>query len=85
MRGLAEELIAGAREAGMNDEDAVFTVTPEEAAEIIFREARAGDLILVKGSRGVKTEIVVEGMKRRFERIVDSCETRTGDAATGKC
>jgi UDP-N-acetylmuramoyl-tripeptide--D-alanyl-D-alanine ligase len=85
VRGLAEELVAGAREAGMNDEDAVFTATPEEAAEMMFSEARAGDLILVKGSRGVKTEIVVEGMKRRFDRIVDSCETGTGDAATGKC
>ncbi len=85
VRGLAEELVAGAREAGMNAEDAVFTATPEEAAEMMFSEARAGDLILVKGSRGVKTEIVVEGMRQRFETIVDSCETITGDAATGRC
>ena len=85
VRGLAEELVAGAREAGMSDEDAVFTATPEEAAEMMIREARAGDLILVKGSRGVKTEIVMEGIRQRFERMVDSCETGTGDAATGKC
>ena len=85
VRGLAEEIVAGAREAGMNDEDAVFTATPEEAAEMMIVEARAGDLILVKGSRGVKTEIVVELIKRRFERLPDCGEAMTGDAATGRC
>jgi UDP-N-acetylmuramoyl-tripeptide--D-alanyl-D-alanine ligase len=63
VRGLAEQIVAGAREAGMNHEAASFSDTPDEAAEILAREARAGDLILVKGSRGVKTEIVIERMK----------------------
>jgi UDP-N-acetylmuramoyl-tripeptide--D-alanyl-D-alanine ligase len=85
VRGLAEEIVLGAREAGMSDEAAVFTANPEEAADILIRETRAGDLILVKGSRGVKTEIVVERMKQRFDRLLDSCETKTGDAATGRC
>jgi len=85
VRGLAQDIVLGAREAGMSDEAAVFTGSPEEAAELIIREARAGDLILVKGSRGVKTEIVVERMKQRFDRLLDSRETKTGDAATGGC
>jgi UDP-N-acetylmuramoyl-tripeptide--D-alanyl-D-alanine ligase len=85
VRGLAEEIVRGAREAGMNDESAVFAATAEEAAEAIIREARAGDLILVKGSRGVKTEIVVERMKQRFDRLLDSHDKKTGDAATGRC
>jgi hypothetical protein len=51
----------------------------------LIGEARAGDLILVKGSRGVKTEIVVEQMKQKFDRLVDSGETKTGDAAGGRC
>ena len=85
IRGLAEEIVSGAREAGMTDEASVFTASPEEAAEMIIREARAGDLILVKGSRGVKTEIVVERMKHRFDRLLDSCDTKTGDAAIGRC
>ena len=85
VRGLAEEIVAGAREAGMSDEAAVFTQASEDAAEIMIQEAREGDLILVKASRGVKTEIVVERMKEKFDRLVNSGETRTGDAATGRC
>lgn len=85
VRGLAEEIVAGARESGMSDEAAVFMETPEDAAEMMIREAREGDLILVKASRGVKMEIVVERMKGRFEMLVSSGDTRTGDAATGRC
>ena len=85
VRGLAEEIVTGAREAGMSDAAAVFAVSPEEAGDILIREALAGDLILVKGSRGVKTETVVERMKQRFHVRVDSGETKTDDVATGRC
>jgi UDP-N-acetylmuramoyl-tripeptide--D-alanyl-D-alanine ligase len=66
VRGLARQLIEGAHKAGMNEERAVFCETPEQAAEMIAREAKSGDLILVKGSRGVKTEVVVERLKQQF-------------------
>src|SRR5262249_23323749 len=66
VRGLGRYFVEGARDAGMNDDSAVFLETPEQAAEALIGEARAGDLILVKGSRGVRTEIVVERMKRKF-------------------
>jgi len=69
VRGLARELVEGAREAGMQDEAAIFCETPNEAAELIERKARRGDLILVKGSRGVKTEIIVEKLKQAFEQM----------------
>lgn len=85
VRGLAEEMVAGAREAGMSPAAAVFAASPEQAADILIREALAGDLILVKGSRGVKTEIVVELMKQRFPVRVSSGETRTDDVATVRC
>ncbi len=64
VRGLAREIVAGAQEAGMSAETAIFCETVNEAADVLTREARAGDLVLVKGSRGVKTEIVVERMKQ---------------------
>ena len=83
VRGLARHIVEAARNAGMRD--AVFVETPEQAAEILTVETQAGDLILVKGSRGVKTEIVVEGMKRKFERTQDSHMPKTGDAAKGSC
>jgi UDP-N-acetylmuramoyl-tripeptide--D-alanyl-D-alanine ligase len=66
VRGLAEEIVAGAREAGMSAESAVFYETADDAAEALAEQARAGDLILVKGSRGVKTEIVVQRLKQKW-------------------
>jgi UDP-N-acetylmuramoyl-tripeptide--D-alanyl-D-alanine ligase len=85
VRGLAEEIVRGAREAGMSSAAAVFAASPEDAGEILIREALAGDLILVKGSRGVKTENVVERMKQRFHVRVNSGETKNEDIATGTC
>jgi UDP-N-acetylmuramyl pentapeptide synthase len=35
----------------------------DEAAEAVSRMARRGDLILVKGSRGIRTDIVVDRLK----------------------
>jgi UDP-N-acetylmuramoyl-tripeptide--D-alanyl-D-alanine ligase len=65
VRGLANEIVRGAHEAGIKDASASFFATPDEAGEFLLKEARAKDLILVKGSRGVKTEIVVEKLKVR--------------------
>jgi UDP-N-acetylmuramoyl-tripeptide--D-alanyl-D-alanine ligase len=61
VRGLAKELVAGALEA--NAGRVVFCETPEEAAEIVIAEAHPGDLVLVKGSRGVRTERVIEKLR----------------------
>ena len=69
VRGLARELIAGAREAGMSAEVALFCETPQQAGEMVAREVRAGDLVLIKGSRGVRTEAVVERLKRDFGEL----------------
>src|SRR5436190_20375474 len=65
VRGLARELVDGAQEAGF--ENAEFVVDSDAAAEHIAAIVRSGDLILVKGSRGVKTEKVVEKLLDRFE------------------
>lgn len=69
VRGLAQHIIAGAREGGMSDEATIFCETSYDAAELLSHIIRAGDLVLVKGSRGVKTEAVVEKMKERFDVI----------------
>jgi UDP-N-acetylmuramoyl-tripeptide--D-alanyl-D-alanine ligase len=83
VRGLAEEIVRGAREGGMSS--AVFVSTPEEAGEVLISSVCSGDLVLIKGSRGVKTEIVVERMKEKFERLPNSGEAMTGGAAKGGC
>ncbi|MGH9759570.1 MAG: UDP-N-acetylmuramoyl-tripeptide--D-alanyl-D-alanine ligase, partial [Blastocatellia bacterium] len=68
VRGLAREIVTGALEGGMDSSRAIFVETPEDAARELASQVRKGDLVLVKGSRGVKMEIVVEKMKQQFER-----------------
>jgi len=65
VRGLATELVAGAREAGMAA--ARFFATTDEAAAALLDEVRTGDLLLVKGSRGVHTERIIEALRGRYE------------------
>lgn len=69
VRDLAREIIEGAREAGMNREATRFFETADEAAAALPGEVREGDLILVKGSRGVRTDKVVAGLRDRFPLV----------------
>jgi len=46
--------------------EAKFYNSSEEAGEFLVGEIRAGDLVLVKGSRGVKTEKVIEKLLEKY-------------------
>jgi len=62
----AAELADGARAAGMPT-TSVFHVAEREAAiHETLRRVRPGDLVLVKGSRGIGLEAVVDRLKREF-------------------
>ena len=67
VRGLAEQLVEGARAAGMSEEATAFFESSEEAARALADFVAAGDLVLVKGSRGVQTDKVVKLLKERHE------------------
>jgi UDP-N-acetylmuramoyl-tripeptide--D-alanyl-D-alanine ligase len=41
------------------------TENSEEAASIARKIVKAGDLVLVKGSRGIKMETVIEALRNR--------------------
>jgi UDP-N-acetylmuramoyl-tripeptide--D-alanyl-D-alanine ligase len=69
VRGLASEIVEGARGAGMGEESARFFETTDEAASSLVAEVRAGDLVLVKGSRGVHTERIVKALRERFPAV----------------
>ncbi len=73
VRGLAEEILAGAREAGMSNTR--FFESAEEAATAIVDEVQVDDLVLVKGSRGVATDKIVEALRTRFP-LAGEDETR---------
>ena len=49
--------------AGMPRSNVRYFATSDEAAEATVAIARAGDVVLVKGSRGVKTDRVVDRLK----------------------
>jgi UDP-N-acetylmuramoyl-tripeptide--D-alanyl-D-alanine ligase len=69
VRGLAREIIEGACEAGMSDEATRFFESADEAAAALPTELREGDLVLIKGSRGVRTDKVVAALRDRFPLV----------------
>ena len=68
VRGLAQPMVEAARQAGIRAE---FVPTPETAGEWLAQETRAGDMVLLKASRGVKLERALETWQSR-QAIVPS-------------
>jgi UDP-N-acetylmuramoyl-tripeptide--D-alanyl-D-alanine ligase len=64
VRGLAIEIVAGAKDAGLDETR--FFADSNEAARAIVTEIKAGDLVLIKGSRGVATDRIVRAIRDRF-------------------
>jgi UDP-N-acetylmuramoyl-tripeptide--D-alanyl-D-alanine ligase len=53
VRGAAESIVGAARAGGV---ETLFVTTPEEAGEWLVANVRAGDVVLLKASRGVRLE-----------------------------
>jgi UDP-N-acetylmuramoyl-tripeptide--D-alanyl-D-alanine ligase len=53
VRGLAQEIVAGAEAAGTQ---AIFVETPQAAGEWLKQNLKPGDAVLLKASRGVRLE-----------------------------
>jgi UDP-N-acetylmuramoyl-tripeptide--D-alanyl-D-alanine ligase len=64
VRGLAQQLVEGASAAGLTATR--YFESSEDAAKALEAEVKQGDLILVKGSRGVATDKIVKTIKQRF-------------------
>ena len=62
VEGNAAELVEGAANAGISRDRLRFFRLSNEAAEFFKKELQPGDLLLVKGSRGVKMERIVEAL-----------------------
>ena len=63
--GHAAEIVKAAVHAGIPQAQTKFFATSEDAAGFLENFIEAGDLILVKGSRGVKMERIVEALAAR--------------------
>ena len=60
VRGLAVELVEGAKSVGVAAE---FVATPEEVGEWLRGNLGAGDVVLMKASRGVRLEKALAALK----------------------
>jgi UDP-N-acetylmuramoyl-tripeptide--D-alanyl-D-alanine ligase len=66
VRGYAREICEGARQEGMRDSQVRFYEDSEAAAAFVAQLCASGDLLLVKGSRGVHMEKIVERLTTQF-------------------
>jgi UDP-N-acetylmuramoyl-tripeptide--D-alanyl-D-alanine ligase len=62
----AARLADAARAAGMSAAAVIHVPASAEAADLAQRKVRPGDLVLVKGSRGIRTDLVVDRLKVEF-------------------
>jgi len=66
VQGHAAAIAAGAVASGLEKSHAGFCATAQEAAGVLAEFIAPGDVILVKGSRGVKMEKIVDALKAKF-------------------
>lgn len=64
VRGLGKALVEGAKAGGLGD--ARYADDSIQAGEMLAGEIKPGDVVLVKGSRGVRTEKVIEKLLEKF-------------------
>jgi UDP-N-acetylmuramoyl-tripeptide--D-alanyl-D-alanine ligase len=62
----AAQLAEGARTAGLPDASVVFVAGADAAIGEALKRVRPGDLVLVKGSRGIGLDAVVDRLKAEF-------------------
>ena len=72
VRGLAAEILSGAAARGVAE--TTFFESSDAAAVALVNAVRAGDLILVKGSRSVETDKIVKALRERFPLAAENTE-----------
>jgi len=65
VRGLAADMVDGACSSGFAE--AKFVEDSDAAGELLIGIVEEGDVILVKGSRGVRTEKVIDMLVKKFQ------------------
>ena len=61
-----DALAESATAAGIPAGSVVYFETSEQAAASVAAAVRAGDLVLVKGSRGIRTDVIADRIAAEF-------------------
>jgi UDP-N-acetylmuramoyl-tripeptide--D-alanyl-D-alanine ligase len=69
VQGQAAEILEGAFEAGMDRSRLKFGRDAVETGDILARTVRKGDVVLIKGSRGVKLEQALNTLRAAFSSM----------------
>jgi UDP-N-acetylmuramoyl-tripeptide--D-alanyl-D-alanine ligase len=69
VQGLAQEILEGALEAGMDRSRLKFVPDALQAGDLLARTVRKGDVVLLKGSRGVKLEQAINTLRAQFSSL----------------
>jgi UDP-N-acetylmuramoyl-tripeptide--D-alanyl-D-alanine ligase len=67
VRGLAKDMVDSARTGFTGNDVAHFAEDADAAGEFLVETIQRGDVVLVKGSRGVRTEKVIERLLEKFD------------------
>lgn len=70
VQGAAREIARGAVAAGMPDTQVHFFTEINPAIDFIYRKVQPGDLVLIKGSRGVHLEKMVQALRTGYTEMV---------------
>ena len=69
VQGLAQEMLEGAVQAGMDRSRLKFVRDAVQAGDLLARTLRKGDVVLLKGSRGVKLEQALNTLRAQFSSM----------------
>jgi len=69
VQGHAREILDGAAEAGLNRSRLQFAKDALQAGDILARTVKKGDVVLLKGSRGVRLEQALNTLRAAFSSM----------------
>lgn len=69
VQGETRSLLDGAREAGVEDDRLRFAADAVQAGELLASTVKSGDVVLIKGSRGVKLEQALNTLRAAFSSM----------------
>jgi UDP-N-acetylmuramoyl-tripeptide--D-alanyl-D-alanine ligase len=69
VQGQATEILEGALESGMDRSRLKFARDAVQAGDLLARTIKKGDVVLIKGSRGVKLEQTLNTLRAAFSSM----------------